>query len=808
MTSTLSSYRQLQARPESAEREFPLRDHLIDVRSKGNQIIAEVAQFNKNLSTTIFTDAIRDKLCSVIFGSHDIGKASKFFQDYISRGGRNTGEKKSHSPLSSVYAYFAVKTILSDSPDVDLLATLATMCVRAHHGNLDSPAKNASSMGSLAATIGEQIASVDKSHMNELDNICRSISLPPFSQFKNQYSSLIGEFRKLQGQKSYRSNDLFLYYQVIYLFSALIDADRLSAAELEFPKRQILPFDEIFRNISRMQKESARKVSSEIVTMRETLFRLCMERMNNLSFNERILSLTAPTGSGKTLSSLSFALKLKERYHQNGLGSRIIYVAPFLSIIDQNLEVFKKALGEMSGRSDIILAHHHLCEMNYRAEAEDKYSTDESVLLIEGWHSEIIVTTLVQFASTVLGRSANVLRKFHNLAGSIVILDEVQSIPAKYWQLIRASFQFLADNFNVTFILMTATQPMIFDKNEITELVNESQLGCGQEKCTLDLSMFTADMSERNKTISLEEFATYVIELLNAISCTSNAMIVANTISSASTLYDQLSKKLKNHDCYYLSAEVIPKERKQRLELITRLLDEYRAGNPSSRPVLLLTTQLIEAGVDIDFDLVLRDLGPIDSIVQCAGRCNRNGNRLRKDSKIIVVELVDDAEKSFARKIYGDVLIQATKDILSSYTNESFSDLSDLYYNKLKLLRNRKKEKEILEGIQALNYDALDDFKIIEDTPGGSVFIGLNEEAVALFQKYVNICQGKSKIRGEKTREFLKIRSEFYQYVVNVPEQYLTQLLTPEYGIYYVPEKDLNEKYDEKGFVRNFSGIW
>jgi CRISPR-associated endonuclease/helicase Cas3 len=807
MVSTLSSYRRLQARPKSAGREFTLRDHLVDVNCKGNHIVTETTQYNKKLWLAgALTDDIQDKLCNIIFGSHDIGKASKFFQDYISPGGKNTGEKKSHSPLSSVYAFFAAKIVFSDSPNVDLLSTLAAMCVRAHHGNLDSPAKNAVSMGSMAATISEQIASIDESHLDELDDICKSISLPPFSQFKNQCSFLIREFKKLQGKKNYCNDDLTLFYHVASLFSALIDADRLSAAELELPKRHLLPFDNIFANISNMQKESAGNANSEIVKMRETLFKLSMEKANKLSSDERILSLTAPTGSGKTLSSLSFALRLKERHYREGIESRIIYVAPFLSIIDQNLEVFKKALGEISERSDIVLAHHHLCEMNYKG--EDIYSTGESVLLIEGWHSEIVVTTLVQFAYTILGRSANGLRKFHNLSGSIVILDEVQSIPTKYWQLIREALRFLADYFGVTFILMTATQPLIFGKDEITEIVDESQIGYGQEKCMLDASMFKQDANGRNKTMSTEEFANYIVKSLNATRSTSNVMIVMNTILSASVLFDELSGKLRNHDCYYLSAEVIPKERKQRLELIKKLMTEYRAGKLNSKPVLLVTTQLIEAGVDIDFDLVFRDLGPIDSIVQCAGRCNRDGNRLSEASKIVVVELVDEAEKSFARKIYGDVLIQATKDILSSFANESFRELSDLYYNKLKVLRNQKKEKEILEGIHSLNYDALDDFKIIEDTPGGSVFIGLDADATALFQEYVKIWKSESKIRGEKTREFLKLRSRFYQYVVNIPEQYLTQLVTPEYGIYYVSENELNEKYNEKGFVRNPSGVY
>ncbi|MGI0080716.1 MAG: CRISPR-associated helicase Cas3', partial [Nitrososphaerales archaeon] len=715
----MSSSPRLQARPERSNKVFLLRDHLQNVQQNGNNILGETIR-NSRISPeeVLVNEDIRTRILKIICACHDIGKASRFFQIYISPGGKNTGIKKAHSPLSALYGFFASRRLFSDLPKVDIVSTIVSMCVVAHHGHLESPTKSALLLRSMGSTIYEQIDSIDRVHLSELDQICKSFGLPPFSEFKEQAKKTLSEFVALQGKLNYEQEDLRQFYYVSDLFSSLIDADRLDAAELELPSRNEIHFEDVKINIAAMQESAKHEANRAVVNLREILFRLVAQKAETVSLDNRIFSLTAPTGSGKTLSGLYFALRLKDRLRTLGSNPRIIYVAPFLSVIDQNFEVFKKALGEYAKRSDIILAHHHLCEMNYKDEQRE-YSTDKSILLVEGWDSEIIVTTLVQFAYTILGRGSKELRKFHNIAGSIVILDEVQAIPDDYWYLFRSALKFMARFYGTTFILMTATQPLIFDKEEILEIAGDLNPESTAEKCILDVSSFKTDDSGASKRKTVDEFAGSIISSLNGKAAKLNVMIVMNTIGSASMLYDKLHNGVRFHDIYYLSAEVTPKERKARIQIIKQLID--RRMKEESKPVLLVTTQLIEAGIDIDFDLVFRDLGPIDSIIQCAGRCNRQGHRPRKDSITSIIELVDDAGKPFARKVYGNTSIQRTKEILSNFKNESFEQLSSHYYDEMKSAREQVTERKILEGIQALCFDKLDDFKLIEERPSGSV---------------------------------------------------------------------------------------
>jgi CRISPR-associated endonuclease/helicase Cas3 len=803
--STLSSYQPLRARPERPDNEFLLRDHLLNVQTKGKVILEKTVANSGFWKTDTYLDyATKALLVRIITGSHDIGKASRFFQDYVNPPRRNTGKRKAHSPLSAVFAIFVAKRLLSNDPRAAVFSALVALCVLAHHGRLESPSKSARNIHSMMDIIGDQINSIKNLYLTEVDEICESLGFPPFSEFETQWKNVFGEFIRLQGATSYDPNDLGLYYTVNDLFSTLIDADRLDAAELKIPDRLFLPFETIQTNINRIQQRGRQNSGRRVIKIREAIFSIVSSKAQNAALDQKLFSLTAPTGSGKTLTAFSFALKLRER--SGDRNPRIIYVAPFLSIIDQNLEVFKETLAELGRRSDIILAHHHLCELIYRDESTD-YSTDKSILLIEGWNSEIIVTTFIQFLCTILGRGSKELRKLHNISGCIVILDEVQAIPVEYWKLVRQALRYLSTAYNVTFVLMTATQPLIFEKSEIIELVDNYREYFKERNTTLDLSVFEKRSQTQSGPKTILEFAEFVLEYTKGKASNRNLMIVMNTIGCATHLYDRLSESNLRHNVQYLSAEVTPKERSERLDSIKKQTEENRRNPADARPVLLVTTQLVEAGVDIDFDLVMRDIAPVDSIIQCAGRCNRSGTRPREESVVTVVELVDEDGKPFARKVYGNISIQKTIEILSEWdASRSFQELSDAYYNQISAARSERAEEDIFKGIAALDYDKLDDFQLIEERPGGSVFIELDDNAVSLFNNYKEIWS-EHRPRGSATKEFLKIRSDFYQYVVNVPEQYVSHLGEPIYGIYYVGRDSLRGMYGETGFIRRPSGV-
>jgi len=801
----LPLYQQLRARPDRTGNPQLLRDHLLNVQRKADTIVKEVAMNSGFQGTQAGLDySTRSALVRIIAGSHDIGKASQPFQDFINQPNKDTGKRKAHSPLSALYAFFAARKLLSSHSRVDLLSTLAAICVFAHHGKLKSPSGVSIGLHSMKDVLPEQIESIAGERVEELDAICASLGLPPFSEFKGIWRDVLRDFERLQGAAVYNQPDLNLYYTTNDLFSTLIDADRLDAAELEVPHRSSLPFESIVTNMTRIQEEGKSKANANVRRLREAIFGQVKSKAESVKLDQQLYSLTAPTGSGKTLSAFYFALRLRERRLKNRPVSRIVYVAPFLSIIDQNLEVFKRTLDELKKRSDIILEHHHLCEMNYRDE-DMEYSTNKSVLLVEGWNSEIVVTTFVQFLYTILGRGSRELRKLHNLSGSIVILDEVQAIPVKYWKLVRLAIRYLSVFYGITFLLMTATQPLIFEKGEIVELIDNYRGYFQEQNSALDISSF--NRSDKSRKMTISDFADYVVGILNVEASKRNLMIVLNTIDSATFLYDRLKEGGTNHDLHYLSAEVTPKERLERLELIKRRLDENRRKPNDSKPVLLVTTQLVEAGIDVDFDMVIRDLAPIDSIIQCAGRCNRNGTRPKEKSVTKVVELVDESGTSLARKIYGNVSIQKTTEILSRWDPlGSFSELSDKYYNAMDASRSQVEEEEILNEIGALNYDKLEDFQLFEERPGGSVFIELDDNAMSIFKRYKEIWSQNAR-RGKAMEEFLKIRSDFYRYVINVPEQYLSHLAEPIFGIYYVGRDNLGKMYNVKGFVRNSSGV-
>lgn len=298
--------------------------------------------------------------------------------------------------------------------------------------------------------------------------------------------------------------------------------------------------------------------------------------------------------------------------------------------------------------------------------------------------------------------------------------------------------------------------------------------------------------------MTLREFVDRIIDLLNGEASQKDVMIVLNTVNSARQVFDNLSAKVL-HQIWYLSAEVIPREKIGRIDEMKRLMDT--PAEHGRRPLLLVTTQLVEAGVDIDFQVVVRDLSPVDSIIQSAGRCNRNGKRAAEVSKTILVELVDVNDRSFSRMIYRNTSILKTKQILQKWdTSRSMGDLSEMFYREMRALNDDTQSLEISEGIAALRYDKLDDFNVIEERDTESVFIEADENATKLFDQYRAIQSMPNRLQARL--EFLTIRSAFYSYVVNVPIRYVDPSTPLIFDFYLVPIAELGLRYDEKGFAR------
>jgi CRISPR-associated endonuclease/helicase Cas3 len=725
----------------------------------------------------------------VIGASHDVGKATKYFQEYVLSGRVASPLLKSHGPLSSLYAYYAASRM--EFKHGSILPVYAQLTVLSHHGILQTPTTVATKMFH-AKYLLEQIRAIQ--HIEELDAALGKMHLPSFSEFADEFAKendlLIMKFGKAvaalskENRSSFKES-LLPFFAINLNLSVLVDADRMDAAQLDFPKRERIRTDNVenyVKNLSERSKK-AKEVNLNVIKGRDLLFEILASKAAKMTLDKRILSITAPTGYGKTLAGLHFALKLRDRLLSRDFNSRIIYVAPFLSIIDQNLNVIRKALDIDPCQSNLLLAHHHLAEMNYKPSDEDESLNPlDSELLIEGWNSEIIVTTFIQFFYSILGIRASQLRRFHNLEGSIVILDEVQSIPHEYWGLVRNVIRFLSERFRMYIILMTATQPLIFDQGEVDELAKNFPQEFQKTRVNFQI--------RTNPKIPIDMFCEEVNGLIYSAPQKS-FLIVLNTVRSATQVYQSLDAGREN---YYLSASLVPKQRSERLKII---VDALR----NRQPLTLVSTQVVEAGVDLDFDMAIRDIGPIDSIIQIAGRCNRNGSRDPSHSFVYVYDITDSEGREFGQPIYGPFLINKTKEVFAEIrTDLDPLQLSLAYYQKVRMGASPLESNKLLGYMRQLDYQGLANFRLIEDQDSVSVYVELNQEAEDIWQRYEMLTNRFAGLQAKE--EFLRIRQIFYNYVVNVPERNVSGLDLMK-GFYRVPNSRLYEFYDcETGFRR------
>jgi CRISPR-associated endonuclease/helicase Cas3 len=741
---------------------------------------------SQSFSAELDASEIR-KMAYVIGASHDVGKATRYFQEYVKTGKNLSTQLKSHSFLSSLYAFYAAREVGFD------LGLLIPVCIQlivmSHHSVLRSPTMAVTRLFGARDMLSHQLKAIQA--IDELDSALEKMRMPLFHEFINEGNTLTLEFGKtvarLAQEQHHTSRELLLpFFAVNLSLSTLTDADRMDAARLAFPAREDVrarDVEDYVRSLSEEAKKS-KNVDYDVVKARELLFEILAKKASTIPVDRRVFSITAPTGYGKTLSGLHFALRLRERLYSQGLRPRVIYVAPFLSILDQNFEAIRKALGIGLGQSNILLVHHHLAEMNYKpaGDLDETYSTLDSELLIEGWNSEVIITTFIQFFYSILGNTASQLRRFHNLEGSIILLDEVQSIPHEYWKLVHDIILFLSERFKMYIIFMTATQPLIFEPDEINELVeafpNEQQ----KTRTSLKIKIYPE--------LSVDKFSKEMIRLTDS-SPQNSILVVLNTVRSAIEVYHSIDTDRKK---YYLSANIVPKQRRERLGTIVDALKKRE-------PIILVSTQVVEAGVDLDFDMAVRDIGPIDSIIQVAGRCNRNGTRETARSPVYVYLITDENGHEYGRQIYGNYLIEKTKEVLvDSGTDCNLSQLASTYYRRVRVGASELRSHELLSSMHQLDYQGLENFKLIDDQDSASVYVELDQEAENIWETYERLVD---KYAGLQAKEaFLKIRQAFYSYVVNVPEKDVRSLHKMK-GFYRIPHSSLNEFYDcDTGFRR------
>ncbi|NOX36858.1 MAG: CRISPR-associated helicase Cas3' [Calditrichaeota bacterium] len=728
-------------------------------------------------------------LCRRIALFHDLGKTTSFFQNYIRQENPVKTEKTQHALLSAVVAYWEIENWLKTSgfvnPPPEIMAFLAFLVIRYHHGDLHSPNRSYA-IRLQSELLQEQWRNIERKQLQKFWDASK-LSLP-LEVIDQRISSLPKSFKPQRPIAHFfrKRNDLDFFFLTNTLYSILIDSDKSAVGIHTLPQMNTpIPDDVIdrFRNLKGWNEPN-----TAFDRLRFKAYQEAQKRITTSSdTRQRIFNLQIPTGFGKTLTAISAALKL---LHARGLH-RVIYSLPFTTIIDQNYEELKTVLEKTlpdEVDSTLLLKHHHLSDVFYETE-EETYTTPEAELLIEGWHSQMIVTTFVQLFHTLLGYRNRTLRKYHRLANAVIILDEIQSIPYKYWQVLHQLLIQFAERFNSYFILVTATQPRIFPQEEQIALVSPQRYYQATNRIRLFL--------HRENTYTLDAFCE---EVLEKSSEKSRVIVVLNTIRSAQEFFYKIQPEVE--DAEFLSSHVVPKERLARI----------RRLNASER-YFLVTTQIVEAGVNLDAEIVFRDWAPLDSINQVAGRCNRF--QKNESGEVHVYRLVNEKGRLFASFIYDRSLLDVTAKTLSDpqYEETTFLELCNHYFDWIAKF-TPPESTALLQSIANLRYTddehAIEHFRLIEQNyEKQDVFIELDDEAKQVWEAYGALKEIPD--YWKRREEYLKIKYILQNYIISVGVRDLKENPPPVVnGMYYVSQNQLDEYYDlTTGYKRiSETSIW
>lgn len=437
-----------------------------------------------------------------------------------------------------------------------------------------------------------------------------------------------------------------------FLLSALVDADRTDTANFEKPaskdlrnRGQYPAWDSL---IDRLEARLAQLRSDRPI---DELRREVSENCKRAGLQSRgLYRLTVPTGGGKTLASLRFALYHARTHNMD----RIIYVIPYTSIIDQNAQVVRDILDPdavSDNRSSIVLEHHS----NLTPELE---SDPRHRLLAENWDAPVVFTTMVQFLEALFGAGTRSVRRMHQLANAVIIFDEIQTLPVRCVHLFNVALEFLVRGCGATALLCTATQPLL-DKVEPQQ---RALSVTDEEEITPNVSMLYKAL-RRVKVIDMVRPAGWdvseVADLAESeMRAHGSVLAVVNTKAAAAAVYAEL-KARQVAPLFHLSANMCPAHRLVVLAKVRDLLAR-------KEPVVCVSTQLIEAGVDIDFGVVIRSLAGLDSVAQAAGRCNRNGERSELGRLLLVNLNAENLNRLIDIKIGREI----TQRILHEFRSE------------------------------------------------------------------------------------------------------------------------------------------
>ncbi|MEZ5454041.1 MAG: CRISPR-associated helicase Cas3' [Thiothrix sp.] len=576
---------------------------------------------------------------------HDLGKYSKEFQDYINSALGNIDPdeddyvdakgKKGKVDHSTAGAQAIWAELAQQGQLHAITAQILALCIASHHSGLIDCLESNSQTPAWDRFSHRMGKPEDRAHLQEAlakmdveiqQRFRQLIGSPALHEAVINKLTEIGKQNKGSGLTASFKQGLL----VRLLFSCLIDADRVDTADFENPvaalKRLQGRYTRFGKLIDRLETKLASfTADTDVNKIRKRISDDCLQKASQ---KPGIFTLSVPTGGGKTLASLRFALN---HVQTHGL-ERIIYVIPFTSIIDQNAEETRKIL-EPQGSGDegsIVLEHHS----NLTPEEQ----TWKTKILSENWDAPVVYTTMVQFLETLFGSGTRGARRMHQLSKAVLIFDEIQTLPINCVHLFNNAIHFLVDHCGSSVVLCTATQPLLHEvdaKKGRIELAPDSEMMPAVNDLFADLRR--VEVIDKRKDVGGWSFDEVAEQAIKDVEDMGSCLVIVNTKNAAQEIFTRC-KQLAEVPVFHLSTSMCPSHRKAKL-------DEVRALLAADAEVLCISTQLIEAGVDVDFGAVIRFTAGLDSIAQAAGRCNRNGKRPHKGR----VSIVNPADENLSK---------------------------------------------------------------------------------------------------------------------------------------------------------------
>lgn len=590
---------------------------------------------------------------------HDCGKANDNFQRYLLDSFNGKPVKKG----SVIHSFAGVKYFLNNYHDgknalEKITSEIIAYSIGSHHGLFDvySPDK----LNGFDKRLTAQPDEDGRSITDFLNEVVDSKQVPEcFDRSVKEIESALSKIAEISGN----SMAEYLFYLGLLcrtVTSAVMDGDRTDTANFCLNREYSST-----ANDARFWEDKCERVSLKIRNFSsDTIIGKSRQELSDICYgfadsNSGVYRLNIPTGGGKTISALRFAVN-----HALKKGKqRIFYIAPLISILEQNADEIKKTVGE-----ECVLEHHS----DVIIESDDPEELDLRKYLEDSWNYPVIATTFAQFLNTLFSSKTTSVRRFQSLCNSVIIIDEVQSLPSKIISMFNLAINFLSKICNCTVLLCSATQPCL-------EAVEHSMIIDGNIVEESDFKKYS-EIFKRNEVtdcgnLRLEDIPQFVVEKAGK---NRSLLVVCNKKSQTEYLFEAVKSQVEN--CCHLSAGMCVAHRKKVLEKIKELLSKNERA-------VCISTQVIEAGVDISFDCAIRFSAGMDNIIQTAGRCNRNGEN-SFDSPVYIVHCCDESLKMLpdiqAAKQATDALIVNFKRNPERFSDDLASENSiDFYYHNL-----------------------------------------------------------------------------------------------------------------------------